>query len=131
VGRTPDATDFHLGLEYLLLTSGNAIVPLRLGLSREPQPVVDAVTGNQRVMYFAALGSGFKRGRYGVDVAYRYGWSRRQTSQFLEIDQILNHQRATSIGTERIREHRLDVSFIVQFDRAPVERALHHLFVGD
>lgn len=131
VGRTPDATDLHLGLEYLYLTAGNAVIPLRMGLSREPQPVVDAVTGNQRVMYSAAVGTGFKRGPYGVDVAYRYGWSRRQTSQFLEIDQILDHQRATSIGTERITEHRLDLSFIVQFHRAPVERALHHLFVGD
>ncbi len=129
--RTPNATDLHLGAEYLVLTADNAVIPLRAGLSREPQPVVDAVTGNQRVMYRASLGSGFKRGPLGVDVAYRYGWSRRQASQFLEIDQILNHQQATSVGTERIDEHRLDVSVIVQFARQPVERALRHLFVGD
>ena len=131
VGRTPNATDLHLGTEYLFLTAGDAVIPLRAGLSREPQPVVDAVTGSQRVMYRASVGSGFKRGRFSVDVAYRYSWAQRQTSQFLEIDQILNHERATSIGTERIAEHRLDVSFIVQFARQPVERALHHLFVGD
>ena len=62
-GRTPDATDLHLGLEYLFLTAGNTVIPLRMGLSREPQPVVDAVTGSQRVMYSAAVGTGFKRGR--------------------------------------------------------------------
>ncbi|HEX9081271.1 MAG TPA: outer membrane protein transport protein [Holophagaceae bacterium] len=131
VGRTPNATDLHLGTEYLFLTSGNTIIPLRAGLSREPQPVVDAVTGNQRVMYHVSLGSGFKRGRLGVDVAYRYGWSRRQASQFLEVDQILSHAKSTSLGTERIDEHRLDVSVIYQFERQPVERALRHLFVGD
>ena len=35
-----------------------------------------------------------------------------------------------SIGTERIREHRLDLSTIYQFDRKPLERALRYLFVG-
>jgi hypothetical protein len=130
-GRTPDATAVHLGVEYLWLTPQNWVIPLRAGLSREPQPILDRYTGEQRVMKWASVGSGFKRGDLGVDLAYRYGWSRRQASQFLEIDQILSHTPPTSIGTERIREQRLDLSVIYQFDRQPVERALRHLFVGD
>lgn len=129
--RTPDATTAHLGVEYLILTEGNAVIPLRAGLSREPQPVVDGVTGEQRVMYRVSVGSGIKRGNTGLDVAYRYGWSHRRASQFLEIDQILSHTPPTSVGTEHIREHRLDLSFIHKFDRKPLERALHYLFVGD
>lgn len=129
--RTPNATTAHLGVEYLWLTEADSVVPFRAGLSREPQPVVDAATGEQRVMYRVALGSGFKRGNTGVDVAYRYGWSHRQASQFLQIDQILARTPARSVGTERIREHRLDVSFIYKFDRQPVERALRRLLVGD
>jgi hypothetical protein len=129
--RTPNATDVHLGLEFLKITQSGSVIPLRAGLSREPQPVVDAVTGTQRVMYRASLGSGFKRGSVGVDVAYRYGWSSRRVSQSLEVDQILARTGAPSVGTEHIREHRLDISTIVQFDRRPLERALHFLFVGD
>jgi len=129
--RTPNATDAHLGVEFLKITQSGAVIPLRAGLSREPQPVVDAVTGTQRVMYRASVGSGFKRGPVGLDVAYRYGWSSRRASQSLEIDQILNRTGTPSVGTERIHEHRLDVSTIVQFDRRPLERALRYLFVGD
>ena len=129
--RTPDATAVHLGVEYLWLTDRNWIIPLRAGLSREPQPVTDRYTGEQRVMTWASVGSGLKRGSMGLDVAYRYGWSRRQASQFLEIDQILSHTPPTSIGTERIREQRLDVSLNFRFDRRPVERALRYLFVGE
>jgi len=129
--RTPNATTAHLGVEYLWLTDRDAVIPLRAGLSREPQPVVDAQTGEQRVLYRASLGSGFKRGNTGLDLAYRYGWSHRQASQFLAIDQILSRTPPASVGTERIREHRLDLSFIYKFDRRPMERILHYLFVGD
>ncbi|WP_306590989.1 OmpP1/FadL family transporter [Geothrix sp. 21YS21S-4] len=129
--RTPNVTTAHVGVEHLWITGGNAIVPLRAGLSREPQPLVDTITGEQRVIYRASLGSGFKRGRTGVDLAYRYGWSTRRASQFLEVDQLLSRTPPTSVGMERIREHRLDVSFIHTFDRGPVDRALRYLFVGD
>lgn len=129
--RTPDSTDFHLGVEHILLSSSGNVVPLRLGYSREPQPAVDRVTGQQRVIYGASLGSGLKRGSYTVDVAYRFGWGKRQASQFLDVDQILSRTPPTSLGTEHLKEHRLDLSFNVQFARQPVERVLHHLFVGD
>lgn len=128
--RTPNATDVHLGAEYLLITPTGSLIPLRAGLSREPQPVVDAITSVQRVMYRATIGSGFKRGPIGVDVAYRYGWSTRRASQALEIDQIISHTGSPSLGTERIREHRLDLTAIYQFDRRPLEKVLRHLFVG-
>lgn len=129
--RTPNATDVHLGTEYLHITAGGSVIPLRMGVSREPQPVVDGITGVQRVMYRLAVGSGLKRGPLSLDVAYRYGWSRRRASQSLDIDQILAHTGSPSVGTEHIREHRLDFSTIYQFDRRPLERILRHLFVGN
>jgi hypothetical protein len=128
--RTPNATDLHFGTEYLFITSDGSVIPLRGGLSREPQPVVDAVTGIQRVMQQVSIGSGIKRGSVGIDLAYRYGWSTRRASQSLDVAQILAHTGSPSVGTERIKEHRLDLSAIFQFDRGPVERALHYLFVG-
>ncbi|HET6330116.1 MAG TPA: outer membrane protein transport protein [Holophagaceae bacterium] len=129
--RTPNATDFHLGTEHLFVTRGGKVVSLRGGVSREPQPVVDAVTSEQRVIYSASLGAGIKFGRYSFDAAYRYGWSKRSASQFLDVDQILSRIPPTSLGTERVREQRLVFDCIIQFDREPVQKLLHHLFVGD
>jgi len=129
--RTPNSTDFHVGVEHLILTGGGIVVPLRMGLSREPQPVVDRVTSEQRVIYGLSLGSGLKRGAVTLDVAYRYGWGRRRASQFLDVDQIISNTPPTSLGTERIKEQKLDFSFIVQFEQQPVARVLRHLFVGD
>jgi hypothetical protein len=129
--RTPDITTTHLGTEYLWITPANSVVPLRAGLSREPQPLVDAITGEQRVIYRMSLGSGFKRGGTGLDVAYSYGWSKRRASQFLEVDQLLSKTPPTSVGMERIQEHRLDFSFIYKFDGEPLDRTLRYLFVGD
>ncbi|GLH74391.1 hypothetical protein GETHLI_28930 [Geothrix limicola] len=129
--RTPNATDLHLGVEYLHITASGSVIPLRAGLSREPQPVVDAVTGVQRVMQRVSIGSGIKRGPVGLDLAYRYGWSSRRASQSLDVGQILARTGSPSVGSERIREHRLDFSAIFQFQRQPLERAVHFLFVGD
>ena len=129
--RTPDSTNFHFGMERLILSSSGNVIPLRVGFSLEPQPVVDRVTGQQRVMRGVSLGSGIKRGAYTMDLAYRYGWGSRRASQFLDVDQILSKTPPTSLGNERIKEHRLDLSFNLQFERQPLERVLHHLFVGD
>ena len=129
--RTPDVTSFHAGMEYLRLTKGGNVIPFRFGLSREPQPVVDRVTHQQRVIFSVALGTGLKRGNTSIDVAYRYGWNRRNISQFLDVDELLRANTVRSLGTERLEMHRLDVSFIYQFERQPLERWLRHLFVGD
>ena len=128
--RTPDTTDVHVGIEHLLVTARGLVVPLRLGWSREPQPLVDRVTSSQRVMQGLSLGTGVKMGRYTLDGAYRIGWGRRYASQFLDVDQLLTQARPTSLGDERVREHRVEASLILQFDRQAVERVLRHLFYG-
>lgn len=129
--RTPNVTSVHAGAEYLHLTKSGSVIPFRFGLSREPQPVVDRTTGDQRVVFNVAVGTGFKRGNTSVDIAYRYGWDRRDTSQFLDVDQLLKASTVRSRGAERLEIHRLDISFIYQFERQPVERWLRHMFVGD
>lgn len=129
--RTPDATDFHLGVEHLFLTGGGSVIPLRAGFSREPQPVVDRATSEQRVIYALSLGSGIKWGAYTLDAAYRYGWGTRRSSQFLDVDQILSRTPPTSLGTEHVKDQRLVMTFIVQFDRDPLQKLLHYLFVGN
>ena len=66
-----------------------------------------------------------------MDIAYRYGWDRRNTSQFLDVDQLVKASTVRARGTERLEMHRLDISFIHQFERQPVERWLRHMFIGD
>lgn len=130
-GRTPDTTDLHAGVERLFISSSGMVIPLRLGYSREPQPLVDRITSEQRVVKGISLGSGFKRGAFTLDGAYRYGWARRRASQFLDVDQILTKQTLSNTGDETFREHRMELSLILQFDRLGVERVLRKLFVGD
>ncbi len=129
--RTPNVTSLHTGAEYLLLTKNASVIPLRFGLSREPQPLVDRTTGGQRVVFNVAVGTGIKRGNISVDIAYRYGWDHRATTQFLDVDQLVKASTARSRGTERLDMHRVDISLIYQFERQPVERWLRHMFVGD
>ncbi|BDU75067.1 OmpP1/FadL family transporter [Mesoterricola sediminis] len=130
-GASPDATQVHLGVEHLFLPGSGRVIPLRLGWSREPQPVTDRLTGQQRVIQSVSAGTGLKRGAWTFDVAYRYGWGRRAASQFLDPEQILSGTSVRTLGTETLTEHRVDLSLIVQFDRSPVQDLLHHLFVGD
>jgi len=129
--RTPNATSLNMGVERLLIQASGLVVPLRAGLFREPQPLRDRITGDQRIIYGASLGTGFKRGALTMDFGYSYSWSRRHASQFLDLDQLLNRNATSSLGTERTQQHRLDCSFIYQFDREPVRRVLNWLFVGD
>jgi len=130
-GGTADATQFHTGVERLFLLASGNLIPLRLGYSREPQPVSDPITADQRVIQGLSLGTGIKRRSYTFDVAYRYGWDSRRASQFLDVDQILSNAHSKSIGKETLTEHRLDMSFIAQFERGPVQDFLHYLFVGE
>ena len=126
-----NATVLRLGVERLWVSPSGLLVPFRLGASREPQPVVDPVTGDQRIMYGLSCGSGFKRGCYTLDLAYRYAWAKRQASQFLDINQLLAGTNTSSVGTERTVEQRVEMTFIMQFERQPVDRLLRYLFVGD
>jgi long-subunit fatty acid transport protein len=129
--RTPDATQFHAGVERVLVLASGKVIPLRLGYSREPQPVTDRSTGQQRVIQGISLGSGVKMGAYTVDIGYRYGWGRRMASQYLDPEQVLSANQITTLGRESLIEHRLDVSFIYRFERGPVQDLLHYLFVGE
>lgn len=130
-GRTPDVVSFHLGTEYMWVTERGRVVPIRAGLSREPQPLVDRATGEQRVLKAASLGSGLRWGDQAFDLGYRYAWGERQASQFLDVDQILTRKAPPSIGREKVREHRVDLTLTFQFDRSAVERTLRHLFIGE
>ncbi|NNG01437.1 MAG: hypothetical protein HKM93_18760 [Desulfobacteraceae bacterium] len=77
-GRPKDKSNVHatthvrIGTEYLfLLPSKNAAVPLRAGLFYDPEPAEGAPLD----YYGLALGAGFSRPRYSLDLAYQFRWA--------------------------------------------------------
>jgi len=124
-----DATDLHAGAEWLAWVGDTWVVPLRAGGFREPQPVVDTRTGSQRVLRGWTLGTGLKRGRLTLDVAYKEAHDRRTVSRF-NTDAPTGGFSATAVGTERLRERSLLASVIWQLDEAWVRRTLGWAFLG-
>src|SRR5208283_1509294 len=57
---TRNTTDLHVGTEWVAYLGDSVVIPLRVGAFREPQPIVDVVTGSQRVLEGWTAGFGFK-----------------------------------------------------------------------
>lgn len=127
--RTPDAETLRFGTEYVLFLR-NAVLPLRAGLFREPQPTADPVSGDRRVLRGFSLGVGWKFHSLSVDAAYKFSHGSRRASQFLEADEIASGRNLpTSRGEEVIREHRVFLSLNYRFGTEGVNRALRWFFV--
>ena len=123
--------DWRVGAEFLLF-SGSAVVPIRAGWSREPQPTTDAVTGDRIVRESWSLGAGIKKGWLSVDTAVRYSTSHGRVSRFLEAEELATGTlKATSIGTLDRHEWSVFLSVIVQIPSgSPPEKILQEIFVG-
>lgn len=127
--RTPDAETLRFGTEYLLF-SGDTVIPLRVGVFKEPQPTLDAYSGDTRVFRGYTLGIGWKVRSFGLDLAYKFSQSSRTASQFLEADEIASGKNVpTSRGHEGIHDHRVFLSMNFRFGNEGVNRFLHWLFV--
>jgi long-chain fatty acid transport protein len=123
--------DWRIGAEYLLFV-GSAVLPVRAGWSREPQPLRDAVTGDRIVREGWSFGLGLKKGWLSVDTAVRYTSSNGQVSRFLEAEELATGAlRATSRGTLDRHDWSVFLSVLVQIPSgSPPERILQEIFVG-
>ena len=123
--------DLRFGAEYLLFV-GSAVLPVRAGWSREPQPARDTVTGDRIVREGWSLGLGLKKGWLSVDSAVRFMTSHGQVSRFLEAGELAaGTLRATSRGTLDRHEWSVLLSILVQIPSgSPPEEILHEIFVG-
>ncbi|MBL0311350.1 MAG: outer membrane protein transport protein [Holophagaceae bacterium] len=127
--KTPDAETLRFGMEYLVF-AGNSIVPLRVGLFKEPQPTADPASGEGRVLRGYTLGIGWKVRSLSVDVAYKFSQGSRRASQFIEADEIAtNIGFPTSRGQENIHDHRIFLSFNFRFGNEGANRLLRWFFV--
>jgi hypothetical protein len=132
-GRTgaSEVSTWRLGTEVLFFV-GDAVVPLRFGGFREPQPARDPVTGGRMVTTGYSLGLGVKRGAVSFDLAAVLSSSKTRISRFLEPDEISSGVlRATSVGRRERSEISALASLIVQVpEGSKLSRVLHRLFIG-
>lgn len=128
--RTPDAETLRFGTEYLVF-AGNSVVPLRVGVFKEPQPTADPTSGEGRVFRGYTLGIGWKIRSLSVDLAYKFSQGDRRASQFLEADEIATNRDGvpTSRGQESIHDHRVFLSFNFRFGNEGANRLLRWFFV--
>jgi len=120
---TPKATDQRVGLEWLASVSPGRIIPLRAGLFREPQPIVDTATGAQRILEGWTLGTGVKLRDLTVDLSLKATHDHRYLSRY-NTDAPIGGIASTAVGFEHLTEYRYYVSCIYQFQTEPMHRAL-------
>ena len=126
---TPDVRDLHAGVEWIILANEQLTLPLRVGVFKEPQPIVDTQTLQQRVLRGWTLGFGLKFRDLAVDVAYRSARDQRSASRF-NTDSPVGGVASLALGTETLEERRICTSLIYQFEAERIRRALAWLLVG-
>jgi hypothetical protein len=126
---TRDTTDLHAGTEWIAYIGDSVVIPLRLGAFREPQPIVDVITGAQRVLQGWTTGFGVKFKDLTCDLAYKYAHDRRFVSRY-STDAPVGGVAATGLGNEGLTDRSLYVSLIYQLDAEAVRRALAWTFIG-
>ena len=126
---TRDVTDVHAGTEWVAWLGDTFVIPLRLGAFREPQPIVDTITGTQRVLEGWTLGCGIKWQNLALDLAYSDSHDRRYVSRY-NTDAPVGGVAATGVGYESLGERSLYASLIYQLDGEAVRHALSWLLVG-
>jgi long-subunit fatty acid transport protein len=127
---TQDVTDTRLGLEWIAWLDDSILVPLRFGFFKEPQPIVDARTGQQRVYRGFNLGMGIKYRFMSFDLAYQEARSDRDVSHFVA-DASTGGFPQVSYGKENLRDRRIMLSCIARIDDESVRRALTWFFIGE
>jgi hypothetical protein len=128
--QTPNVTTFHSGAEWVAFLGDSVVVPLRAGWFKEPQPIVDPKTGQQRVLRGWTAGFGVKLGSMTVDMAYRDSRSHRYASR-LNADSPLGGVTSYAYGNENLEEKRIFLSLIFQMDAEKAHKALGWFFRGN
>ncbi len=129
--RSEVSQDWRIGSEFLFF-AGKTVIPLRIGLSREPQPARDVVTGERIVRTGISAGVGIKRGSFAADLTLSHRNSSTHVSRFfmpasLDSDNLVFN----SFGTLEKSETTLIASIIMQIPPGTkLSRIFHGIFVG-
>lgn len=124
--KTPDTKDLRGGVEWIAFLGDSLIIPLRAGYFREPQPIVDRRTGQQRVLKGYTLGVGLKFKALTLDLAFKDARAENDVSKIL----LLNGSFLEATGREELREKRVYLTAILQLKGDRAKKAIDWLFVG-
>lgn len=124
--KTPDTKDLRGGVEWIAFLGDSVVVPLRVGVFREPQPVVDRRTGQQRVLKGFTAGLGLKFKSLTLDLAFKDAEAENDVSKLL----LLNGTFLEATGRETLRERRVYLTAILQLKGDRARKAMEWLFVG-
>lgn len=124
--KTPDTKDLRAGVEWIAFLGDALILPLRVGYFREPQPIVDRVTGQQRVLKGYTVGLGLKFKALTLDLAFKDAKAENDVSKLF----VLNGTFQQAVGREELREKRVYLTAILQLKGEGAKKALDWLFVG-
>lgn len=124
--RTPDTKDLRGGIEWIAFLGDSVILPLRIGAFREPQPIVDRQTGQQRVLKGYTFGLGLKFKALTLDLAFKDAKAENDVSRVL----LLNGSFVDALGREELREKRVYLTAILQLKGDRARKAIDWLFVG-
>ncbi|HEX9082461.1 MAG TPA: hypothetical protein VF768_09280 [Holophagaceae bacterium] len=125
----PNVRSVRAGLEWVAVASSRLVLPLRIGVFREPQPIVDETTRQQRVLEGWTAGFGLKFHDLTADVAFREARNRREVSRF-NTDAPIGGVASTAYGSEQDDERKLYLSLIYQFDGTRIRKVLSWILVG-
>jgi hypothetical protein len=120
---TPKATDQRFGAEWLAVVRPGLVLPVRAGLFREPQPIVDTQTRAQRILEGWTVGAGLRFHDLTLDLALKASHARRAIARY-NTDAPAQGIASTAFGFEHLVERRFYVSCIYQFQSEPILRAL-------
>jgi hypothetical protein len=124
--KTPDTKDLRGGVEWIAFLGESLVLPLRVGFFREPQPLVDRRTGQQRVLKGFTAGLGLKFKALTLDLAFKEAEAENDVSKLL----LLNGTFLEATGRETLRERRVYLTAILQLKGARARKAMEWLFVG-
>ena len=124
--KTPDTKDLRAGVEWIAFLGDALILPLRVGYFREPQPIVDRITGQQRILKGYTLGVGLKFRALTLDLAFKDAKAENDVSRIF----VLNGAFQQAVGREELREKRIYLTAILQLKGEGAKKALDWLFVG-
>jgi hypothetical protein len=126
--RTTDTTDRRGGVEWIAFLGDSVIIPVRVGVFREPQPSVDRGTGQQRVLKGYTFGFGLKYHSITVDLAFKDARAENDASKVVLLG---GGTPILATGHEVLRERRIYLTAIFQLNSERVQKAVRRFFVGN
>ncbi len=131
--KAVDTEHLRTGVEYLWFVR-KLIIPIRVGYFHEPQPMRDAISGENRVLTGFTVGTGVKWGDLRADIAYKRGTSHRNVGSLhtpLSVgDGVTFAAGDLGLSAEKLKSTETILSLIYQFKGEWLRKAARWVIVS-